>query len=321
MPAIDDLTFTLMQKPECFADAFNLLLYDGQEVIRPEHLKACDPRHVFYPDSKAERKIPNFHGERDVFRQCEFCKDGISYTLLLGIENQTNVDDFMSGRGMMYEVLALRMQVQIIKEEAREHHELKTSVEIISGSPRDRKLIPVITLIPFFSNRIWDGPRCTHDLLNTDDPAILRFIPNYFINLLIPAEMTMERIGKLRSELRVLFSFLHYSASGGNVKDLLNSDVAGQVISWYTAALIKELLHVDISLPQDKKETTTMCQMMENFAKENYDLGKTDGYDLGKTEVICGLLRAQMDISLIAQVSGVEVEKIREIQRESEGAN
>ena len=80
-----------------------------------------------------------------------------------------------------------------------------------------------------------------------------------------------------------------------------------------------------------------MCQMMENFAKENYDLGKTDGYDLGKTdgydlgktdgydlgktEVICGLLRAQMDISLIAQVSGVDVEKIREIQRESEGAN
>ena len=75
-----------------------------------------------------------------------------------------------------------------------------------------------------------------------------------------------------------------------------------------------------IARQKGNDETMTMCQMMENFAKENYDLGKTDGYDLGKTEVICGLLRAQMDISLIAQVSSVDVEKIREIQRESEEA-
>ena len=313
MPTIDSLTHILMQKPECFADAFNLVLFGGRQVIRSEKLTPCDPKHVFHPDSPRRKRGPSFYRERDVFKKYEFSRDGKTYCVYLGIENQTHANELMTERDMMYDALALDNQAQTLRDEARRKRQLKTAEELVSGVPTGTKLCPVITLTPFFSNKFWSGPRCMHDLLHVGDKAFLRFVPNYPLHLLVPAEMSTRRIGRLRSELRVIFSFLHCSASGGDVQVLLNSVVGRQNISWHATALLKALLHVDIKLPNTRKETTTMCQAMEKFQKKIYDLGKTDGYDLGKTDMIRNMLRAKLDPSLISQIAGVSEEKVREI--------
>ena len=61
-----------------------------------------------------------------------------------------------------------------------------------------------------------------------------------------------------------------------------------------------------------------MCQAMEKYEKKIYNRGKADGYDLGKTDgeanVIRNMLRAKLDTSLISQVTGVSVDKVREIE-------
>ena len=35
----DTLTKKYMERPDVFADAFNFLIYDGRQVIRPEELR------------------------------------------------------------------------------------------------------------------------------------------------------------------------------------------------------------------------------------------------------------------------------------------
>ena len=45
----DSLTKAYMERPDVFADAFNFLLYDGEQVIKPEELREMDTTAVALP--------------------------------------------------------------------------------------------------------------------------------------------------------------------------------------------------------------------------------------------------------------------------------
>lgn len=49
------------------------------------------------------------------------------------------------------------------------------------------------------------------EMMATDDEKILSFVPDYRVNLIEPAGMTSDKIGKFRSTLREVFSFIKYS--------------------------------------------------------------------------------------------------------------
>ena len=45
----DTLTKKYMERPDVFADAFNFLIYDGRQVIRPEELRDMDTTAIALP--------------------------------------------------------------------------------------------------------------------------------------------------------------------------------------------------------------------------------------------------------------------------------
>ncbi len=57
--------------------------------------------------------------------------------------------------------------------------------------------MPVITLVIYFGSDAWDGPMCIHDMLNTADRRLLRFVPDYRINLIAPALVPDEDFVKI----------------------------------------------------------------------------------------------------------------------------
>ena len=100
----DSLTKRFMERPEVFADAFNLLIYDGEKVIQPGELKALDTTEIAIPYGADSDAAPQ-QKYRDVFKSRVAMMDGRAAYLLLGVENQSEIHYAMPVRNMVYDAL------------------------------------------------------------------------------------------------------------------------------------------------------------------------------------------------------------------------
>ena len=103
MGKIDDETREYVKRPEVFADLFNHLIYDGKSVIKPDELTELDTTASFIPFDKNGKAFP-VQKYRDVLKQAVIMEDGnAAYTLIFGIENQTDIHYAMPVRNMGYD--------------------------------------------------------------------------------------------------------------------------------------------------------------------------------------------------------------------------
>ncbi len=135
--------------------------------------------------------------------------DGNAIYLILGIENQSKAHYAMAVKNMAYDALNYAKQVMEAKRSRK--GETMTSEEFLSGFSKDDKLIPVITLVVYFGAEPWDGPTSLHKMFETQDERILKFVPNYEINLIQPAMISDEDFPKFRTELGRVLEYIKYS--------------------------------------------------------------------------------------------------------------
>ena len=85
-------------------------------------------------------------------------------------------------------------------EDARTAHDPKENApdsgEYLTGFYKKDKLLPVITLVVFFSADEWDGPMTLHEMLSVSDKKLLSFVSDYRINLIAPGSMADEEIAR-----------------------------------------------------------------------------------------------------------------------------
>lgn len=106
---------------------------------------------------------------RDVFKNAVIMEDSkAAYLLILGVENQTDVHYAMPVKNMVYDALNYASQVSTISGNHRKNKDTATGAEYLSGMHKDDKLLPVITLVVYFGQNLWDGPMGIHDLLTAN---------------------------------------------------------------------------------------------------------------------------------------------------------
>lgn len=100
----DKVQRTLESYNDVFADIMNVLLFDGQEVVREDELTDAQPFSYYKMDGK------KVHGqERDV---AKFWKNGEIRLSLIGLENQMKTDKAMPLRVIGYDGAAYRSQLK-----------------------------------------------------------------------------------------------------------------------------------------------------------------------------------------------------------------
>ena len=107
MGRIDTETKAFMSDPSRFADAFNYLIYDGQQVIKPEDLKPLDTTEIAIPYGNNAR-VPE-QKYRDVLKLLTAMRDHEAIYAVLGVENQANVHYAMPVKNMQYDASIRRM--------------------------------------------------------------------------------------------------------------------------------------------------------------------------------------------------------------------
>lgn len=164
---------------ETFADLFNAYLYNGEQVIKSEELKELDTDASDVVEIGEVKE--SVKGARDVIKIAKKY-NGVEY-VLLAIENQEGVHYAMPIRVMGYDHYSYNKQYNDRKNYYKTNGISLKDDEFISGIRKTDKFLPVITLVLYYGEKDWDGPRSLYDMLVIPD-RIKHFVGNYPINII-----------------------------------------------------------------------------------------------------------------------------------------
>ena len=164
---------------ETFADLFNAYLYNGEQVIKSEELEELDTDASDVVEIGEVKE--SVKGARDVIKIAKKY-NGVEY-VLLAIENQEGVHYAMPIRVMGYDHYSYNKQYNDRKNYYKTNGISLKDDEFISGIRKTDKFLPVITLVLYYGEKDWDGPRSLYDMLVIPD-RIKHFVGNYPINII-----------------------------------------------------------------------------------------------------------------------------------------
>ena len=328
----DTVTKAYIRENTVFADAFNYLLYDGKQIIKPENLHTKDiteiaipfhPKDKLHPQKLSKNATQKY---RDIFKSTVVMNDDEASYILLGIENQSEVHYAMPVRNAIYDALQYGQQVSDIAAHHRKYKELSsvhTNDEYLSGFLKDDTIAPVITLVIYFGLTAWDGPRSLHEMMDVKNQQLLSFVPNYQIHLLEPHCISDDDLQKFSTNLREVMGYIKYANDKQKLAAFIH-DNPRMVIERNAAMVISAATHTTINIPE-KENSIDMCKAIEEMLAdaiaegENRGLtqgrleGKNAGLIEGKFESLAELVKDELlDINEAAKRANMSVEEFEE---------
>ena len=304
MGKFDILCKKYMSNNEVFADAFNYLLYNGKQKIKPEDLKPLDTSSITV-EINNNKVTSAVQKNRDVFKILSAKRTDKAGFLILGVENQANVHYAMPVRTMLYDSMQYASQVDLKSKENRKNKKCSNSGEFLSGFNKEDKLIPVITLVMYFSSHEWDGPTNIKDMFIDVDESVASYLPNYKINLIHPMLPDSE-LSKLKSELGIVLQFIKNSNDKKKLMNSLEKNKKYHKVSNISATLIKETTGLKLKISKEK-ENIDMCKAVNDLMEDS----KKEGIKEGEFNTIYNFIKkGRMTIEEAASDIGISVKQL-----------
>ena len=288
MGQADIVTKEYMREPHVFADAFNFLLYDGRQVIKPSELKELDTAEMMYFGGGAPKRGTGVQKYRDILKYVTVMSGAKAAYILLGVENQTDIHYAMPVKNMVYDAMQYAEQVSRIASDHRNNSNKGTmsSAEFLSGFTREDRLQPVITLVVHFGADPWDGPTSLHEMLAVQDDTIRRYAQDYRVHMLDPSRISQNDFKKFASSLREVLNYIKYSKDEKGLARLLEEDERLKKLEVEAARVIETITHTDFAI-DEKTEVVNVCQAVEDMMKTREQKGR----ELGQRDMLVQLVR------------------------------
>ena len=313
----DLATKVLLRKPEVFADAFNQFLYHGKQVIHPEDLYERDPEEIVLPFGTARGKAVDVTKLRDILRLCTVKTDGKLNYCILGIESQSDVHYAMPVRNALYDMMNLSSQVSKSVKETKADKQM-TSGEFLSGFTKEDKLLPVVTLVFYFGEEPWDGPRSLREMYAEVDEVILSHAIDYKLNLISPKEIKEEELVQFHSELRQVVTFLKYAEDTEMIKQNVMKQELFQFASEDVIRVVE--LFTSYRFPREEKEDVNMCKGLEGLRAEGVAEGLERGLEQGEQRsrltILRNMLKREFSDELIMEVLECSEEELETLKKQ-----
>lgn len=236
---------------DVFSDIVNVLLFQGEEVLKADELEDQAPR-AYY---KADGKVHEI--ERDVAKRWK--KEQIRLACI-GVENQTGIDPDMPLRVIGYDGAEYRAQL-LEKENAVRY--------------------PVVTLVLYFGHKKhWNQAKSL--LERVDVPEKFRpFVNDYKINLFEIAYLTREQVELFQSDFRIVADYFvqkreknDYTPSAQTMKHIQETL---QLLSVMTGDHRFE----DVCNDQQGGGPQNMCEVLERVENRGIQIGMQKGTQSG----------------------------------------
>ena len=245
----------LLDYDDVFADIVNVLLYDGEEIVRPGELERANTISQY----KADNSKPH-EEERDV---AKYWKRRGKRVLVLGIENQTDADADMTLRVSGYDGAAYRKQ--ILDKNGR---------------------FPVVSMVLYYGwKKHWGAKVALKERIPVPkklDP----YVNDCKINVFEIAWLSDEQISKFKSDFRIVADFFVQKRKTGKYvpsnQEMKHVDEMLKFLAVFNGD--DNYLKIQVN----KKEPVSMCEVLESYKKagveEGRELGREEGRELGREE-------------------------------------
>ena len=240
MGMADAVTKQYMKENTVFADAFNFLLYNGENVILPQTLRELDTAEVVIPftvDDKGKKQAQAVQKYRDILKMTTVMTDDKAAYVLFGVEAQTDIHYAMPVRNVIYDALQYGRQVTEISK----------------------------------SNRKNSG-----QTMAVTDKGLLQHIPDYRIKLIDPAGIDSDEMDKFHTSLREVLSYIKYSKDADKLAEYMNHNQRMEHLEVGAAQVIKEVTNTKFQIPKGMEEVN-MCEAIEVLMKRRETEGITQG--------------------------------------------
>ena len=288
---------------EQFADFFNAVLFDGNQVIKPDELVDMDTEEstVFENKEYAE----SVAASRD---NVKVRKKSTKYDVefvILGMEGQEHIHYAMPMRVMGYDYGTYKKQYDDNASRYKKAAGLSED-EYISRMKKTDRFIPVITIVVYYGEKEWDGAISLHGMLNI--PEEMKIFVNDYKMHLVEARKNNLKLHNINN--KDLFNLLGI---------LLNrngrlSDIREQAISYASEHKVEKSVIMTVAGAANckldynmiERRDADMCTVFEETRRE----GLAEGLAAGKTE---GLIEGKAAGRTEGLIEGKAVGKAEEI--------
>lgn len=294
---------------DVFSDIINVLIFDGNNVIKENELEDIHTRSYFSENAQIRDQ------ERDIAKIWKRENVIISF---YGIENQTEIDTVMPLRVIGYDGGSYRYMLA-----------------------NNMKPCPVITFVLNFSNKRWEEYTSLYDCFNVNE-KMTPFVKNYGINVVDVAFLPRETVNKFQSDFKIIADyFVQTRETGKYIPMPDNVRHVWELLNLMSALTKDERFRIEY-YRQHRKESTNMCEVLDRIINEGeargIAIGEARGIAKGEAIGIAkgearGIAKgeakgeANARISIIqkmigrypdeeiAYISGLSVEEIKEITK------
>ena len=253
---------------DVFADIVNVLLFNGNQLMKEQDLESAAKDTMFKADGKIHQQ------ERDVSK---FWKNGEVRISILGFENQTIQDTDMPLRVISYDGASYKQQLLDKKVKQR---------------------YPVATLVLYFGiEDKWTAPKHLLDCFKVPE-ALKPFVNDYKINVFNIAWLSDETIEMFQSDFKIVAKYfqtlrLKKDYEGSN-EEIRHVDALLKMLSVLTGDKAIEEIYNESN---QNKGGVTMGGFVETIMNKGRDEGRKEGLNegvlAGKAEVINNLIESK----------------------------
>ena len=278
----------LARHNDVFADIVNVLLFDGENVVKEDELTDALPQAIY---KAAGIKST----ERDV---AKFWRNNELKISLFGLENQTDTDANMPLRMAAYDGVSYREQ---LKDE----------------KPRP---YPVISLVLYFgTDKPWDKAKTLAERIDVDQ-RLKPYFNDYKMNLFELAYLDEETAQKFTSDFRYVVDYCRQMQQTGDYEP---KDDGGTLKHEEEILTLLSIMNGDDRFEEhyyevQDKGVSTMTGLWDKIVNKGRVEGMAEGMTKGKLEnkieIAINLLKlgknAIEDIAAVTNLSVSEVQKL-----------
>ena len=326
-----------------FADLFNAVVFDGEQMIKPEELEElnCESGIVIsntsngwsntkdntknMTESKTNDKNQNVRYRTEQrYRDLVMSWKGEAELAVLALENQVKIHYAMPVRGMLYDALAYTDQMRLVWEQLSEPERKSVDEnEFFSRFRKKDRLCPVITIIFYYGEDKWDGATQLYELFGVEDEGLIhilqKYVSNYRMNLI--EVNRIEDITKYKSDLQMMFHMLEYRKDKRRLLEYTKEhNEYFQKLDSETLQAMAVLLNTGKLLAKVKEKKGAdgnMCQALEEYyqdgVQEGIEKGIEKGIEQGKKSIIANMLKKGLDIEMIVELSGLPENEVLQL--------
>ena len=276
---------TFWRDNEHFADLFNATVFNGKQVLKPDKLTEMDTDVSATIHSKSYNE--SITRNRDVVKKMS---DGVEFNIL-GLEIQDKTHYAMPLRTMTYDALGYIKEYNDIKK----HHKLNkdsfsSHEEFLSGINKSDRFHPIITLVLYYGESLWDGPTCLSDMMISMPDNIKAYFSDYKLNLV--QILDSDKYTFYNEDVRDVFNIIRNIYNDDF--DSIYREYESRNVDIDVMELICNITSVpklmDLCTDTEQGGTVNMCEGMKRFQAECESKGMKEGIDSEKVNSIISML-------------------------------